>query len=285
MPSNPYKSPNEGADAEAYGVDEATGDSLTATVTLSTPGTGDSTMTAKGAAAGTLHSRQLTDLSIISMDSYIIKKHSLAHAVAQEKATLNGDTTATHMDSDTTASADFRKRYVGLRKMALGGPAAVDCGNWDQAVELLGKVRTNMGKYGVAAQQLAWVWSIKGYAKLRLLPEHRTWDKYGPLAANVTGEVAKHDGISVIVSEWNRDDLNAQGVYDGAVTSKTAGLLVFPGEFEVGEWVAFETVVAKELALRSMQTYVQSYMARAFRCQLDYTTEGVVGIGYNIDIS
>ncbi len=52
-----------------------------------------------------------------------------------------------------------------------------------------------------------------------------TLEKYGPAATIMTGELAKVDGISVLVSEKMREDVNASGFND-STTNVLATLLM-----------------------------------------------------------
>jgi HK97 family phage major capsid protein len=287
LPTNPYEYPNEGADVEAYGVSEATDDTGTATVNVGTPKTAKITFTAKDIAAGTLHSRQLTDKSIINILDYIMRKHTLAHSVATETGFVNGDVTTVHMDQDTTnpgTGTNCRKLWIGLRFMGLNNGTPIPLSTFDD--DHLMKIPESMGKYGIVPNASTWLAGIKTYFRMLKLEQLRTWDKYGPMATVVTGEIAKYAGHPLIVSEYMREDLADTGKYEtaGAHTFGTI-LLVYPEEFNVGTWQPFETVTARELFLRSLQVYVQSYQSLAFQCMVAYATDRVVGCGYGIDLS
>jgi hypothetical protein len=69
---------------------------------------------------------------------------------------------------------------------------------------------------------LAWIASIASYYKMLGLTEVLTLQNYGPQATVLQGELGKFDSIPIIVSEYQRQDLNASGVYDGVTKTKTA---------------------------------------------------------------
>ena len=59
-----------------------------------------------------------------------------------------------------------------------------------------------MGKYGVNPDRIFAITNIKTYLlSLMGLTNVRTFDKYGPKATILTGELAKVDGVPIIVSE------------------------------------------------------------------------------------
>ena len=90
-----------------------------------------------------------------------------------------------------------------------------------------------MGKYGVNPANLAIITGIKGYINLLNLKEVTTVDKYGAGATVLAGELAKVDGIPVIVSEWVREDLTAAGIY-GSGQTKTVLHFVYRDAYAVG---------------------------------------------------
>lgn len=282
MPTNPYKLPVVSSDATAYLISEATSDTETK-ITASTPGTKNVTLTAIKLAGRVLFSEELTEDSIIPVLGFVKSNISTALAVAQEDATINGDTSGTHQDSDVTSANDARKAYNGYRKLALSG-AKVDCSSF--TIDNLRSIRKAMGKYGVDPSKLAWVTGISVYSQLLSLKDSSgnpmviTVDKYGPNATIMTGELAKVDGCPVIVSEKIREDLNDSGVYDGSTTTKTLICLVYVPGFVYGDRRRV-TIKTKE-EIETDQQLLVATQRLDFEDVIDASTEKIVGLGYNI---
>jgi len=151
MPTNPFKLPIDGADAIAYLFSESTSDT-SSKITASTPGTKNVTFDAVKLACRVLVSTELEEDSVVAILPLLRDKIVQALAEAQENATINGDTAATHQDSDVTAATDTRKAWDGYRKVALAG-AKVSLSTFN--ITGLRAVRTAMGKYGVNPNNLA----------------------------------------------------------------------------------------------------------------------------------
>lgn len=278
MPTNPFKLPIDGADATAYLFGESTSDTATK-ITASTPGTNNVTFDAVKLACRVLASTEMEEDSVVAILPLLRDKIVRALAEAQENATINGDTDANHMDDDVTAATDVRKAWDGYRKLALSA-AKVDCSTFDKAS--LRAIRTAMGKYGVNPNELAWVAGLSVYNKMLGLDEVITVDKYGANATILTGELAKLDGIPVIVSEFVREDLNANGVYDGITTDKTVLPLVYRPAFLYGDRRNITLRVSQELYMETDQDVAIATQRLDFQPVQDATTETIVGLGYNI---
>ena len=233
MPSNPYKLPVNASDATGYLVAENTADDpSTKSFRPSTPGSSNVTLTASKLGARVQFSEELSEDSIIPILEYT--KNSLAQSIvdALENALINGDTTATHMDADVTQSYDARKAFKGLRKHAPDA-SQVSLSTFT-SVSTIRSMRSAMGKFGVDPSKLVILASAKGFIKMLGLAEVITVDKYGPAATVLSGELAKVDGISIVVSEFVRDDLNTVGVNDATTNSKGELIMVYVPAFLIG---------------------------------------------------
>lgn len=138
-----------------------------------------------------------------------------AQARAWETAILNGDTAGTHMDADVTSTADARTSWDGLRKMSIANSAngsLVDFGGSAVTLANCRKMRQAMGKFGVAVSELVWINSPDTYLQMVGLPETTTVDNFGPGATILQGALAALDGIPIINSEFQREDLDANAV-------------------------------------------------------------------------
>lgn len=278
MPTNPFKFPAEGADAVAYKQSQSTSDSATK-FTASTPGTTDITFTAAKLAARVLASKEVEEDSIIAIIPYIQSKIATALAEAQENSTVNGDTSGTHQDADVTDAADARKCWNGYRKLAATA-AKADLSTFTTAT--LRGLRKLMGKYGINPNDLAYVVSVSTFYKMLALDEVSTVDKYGPAAVILSGELGKHDGIPLVVSEFVREDLNAAGVQDGITETKTVLPLVYRPGFMYGDRRSVTIQVLREMYAETDQDGIIATQRLDFEPLHDETTEYIVGLGYNI---
>lgn len=276
MPTDPYKLPIEGADATPYLVAENTEDNGTNAATASTPGTGNVQFDAKKLGVRVFTSGEVEEDSIIPILDYVKGKIVKALVEGIEDATINGDTTATHQDSDVTSAVDHRKAWKGYRKLAISA-AKVDLATFSTAN--LRTLRSKMGKYGVDPNELAWVCSLTTYlTKFLGLTEVVAVDKYGPQATVLTGELAKFDGIPIIVSEKVRENLNASGVYDGVTTTKTQLNLVRRDQFLYGDRRTIKLESDRDIE-KDRTVTVASYRGDL---QPFNATDALVAVGYNI---
>ena len=154
-----------------------------------------------------------------------------ALAVAQETATINGDITAPHQDSDVTNPKDARKAWYGLRFRGLSASFAnckynVQDGTTEFTYTDIRKARKAMGKFGLFPGDLKLVVGLASYFAMLDFEQILTVDKYGAGATILSGELGRIDGIPIIVSEHVREDVNASGVYDGSTTNLSTIVLV-----------------------------------------------------------
>lgn len=226
MPTDPFKLPAKAiARKRAKQMSESKEDNA-AKAPAVTPGTRSITLDAKKLAARVLWSLDLDEDSIIAMGPFLRDEIIEAVGYALEGAYINGDTTATHQDTDTAAlAADVAEKvWKGLRKNALANSATVDLSTFN-AANLIA-MRTKLGRYGADPRKLAWIVSVVGLAKLMGLAELITLDKLGPQATILTGQVAQLFGSPVIVSEEVRDDVDATGVNGSSGNTKSTINLV-----------------------------------------------------------
>src|SRR3954447_5255097 len=104
MPTPTYKLPVEVGPATAYIVPENTADTGQTSITASQGGTGNVTFTATSLGAMTRISKELDQDSIVPLVPLIQRNLLRGLANGLENAVINGDTTGTHQDSDTTGS-------------------------------------------------------------------------------------------------------------------------------------------------------------------------------------
>lgn len=162
-------------------------------------------------------------------------KRELVDSIARgiESAIINGDLSATHMDSDITAGS-AEKSWSGLRYRALEAGSVVDFGGGAVDKTKLSDMRKLLGKYGVNPRELAWVFGPSGYTQAQKLEIVESLQNFGPNATVLSGALGIYNGIPVLVSEHMREDLNASGVYDGTTTTRSGILLVNTTRFMLG---------------------------------------------------
>lgn len=163
---------------------------------------------------------------------------------ALEIAILEGDTASTHQHTNTQipgasgvpASDSSERFFDGLRKRALAASLKVDAGAAQLNEGHLSSARKLMAKFGVNPAELALIAGPKGYNEMLQLDDVRTLEQYGPQAPVLTGELAKYEGMPVIVSEWLREDTDATGVNGatGGNNIKLSVLIVNRKRFMLG---------------------------------------------------
>jgi HK97 family phage major capsid protein len=278
MPTNPYDVPIAGSDASAYLVPESTSDTATK-ITASQPSTNKLRLSAQKLAARTIFSEESSEDMITPVLPWL--KDNLATVMAQsfENALINGDfTSVVHMDADSDVSSNVRKAYNGLRRQAKTGAVTQSVSSFSTAS--VRTIRTAMGKYGVDPRQLAWIVSPKGYQKMVGLAEVQTVDKYGPAATILSGELAKFDGIPILVSEHVREDLNATGYYDSTTTDNSVIILVWLPGFWIGDRRMMTLKTFEDIQVD--QTVLVTTMRAAFDSPHDEAVEKIVNIGYDL---
>ena len=277
MPANPWKLPTSLAEMTFHLIPESKSDEPSKTPSTQLT-TGDLTMTAKKLRARSLWSEEVEEESIIAVLPRIKDNIAKSATKAVEDAIINGDTTATHQDSDVTDSKDHRKIFKGLRKYAIANSYSADLSTFDKDTTLA-RI-TAMGKYGINISDLVWICSTVSYNKMRGLAELRTVDKYGPKATILTGEVGKLYGIPVVVSEKLRIDMNASGVYDGTTTSYSGIILVNHRMFALGNRGNWKLTVDFD---NDVDQYIMNVrFKKAFIPLDDETSEHIVEYGYKI---
>jgi len=271
MPTDPFKIPALTGFSTAKLGSEATAP------TASSLATANIVLDAKKLITYVPLSYELEEDSIIAVLPLIKDDIVKALARAQENAAINGDDSTSHMDNDVTNAEDVRKAWKGYRKLAISS-AKIDCAG-GVTRDKLRALRKALGKYGIDQNELAWVVGISVYNQMLSLPEVITVDKYGPNATVLSGELAKFDGIPVIVSEYVREDLNATGVYDGTTTSKTIAILVRQDAFVFGDRrdVLIETF--RDIKAQSIDVVASQRVAFSNRLP---ATDPIVGILYDI---
>lgn len=279
MPSDPYKVPTITANMSVYYISEQTGDSGTK-ITASDPTTSNFQLDAKKIGVRTPFSTEVEEDSIVPI--LAMARENMAEAIAHglESGVINGDTSGTHQDNDTTASTDVRKMFRGLRFHSLSNSAFnLTCSTPLTAANMRA-IRAQMGKYGVNPSNLFWIVGPIVYQKDILnLADVITVEKYGQSAVVLTGELARWDGIPIIVSEDTREDLNTAGVRDSTTQDNGVILLVHRPSWYWGTKRAFNQKVWENIE------YDQKFLVGTARHALatPITTEAVCVAGLDAD--
>ncbi|HCS49762.1 MAG TPA: hypothetical protein DIW61_16570 [Candidatus Aminicenantes bacterium] len=235
-------------------------------------------MTSKKLRARSIWSEELDANSIIPILPRVKDTIAKSAALAVEDVIINGDTTATHQDSDVTDSKDHRKAWKGLRKLVVS-TAFNDLGTFDK--DTVRGLLVDMGKYGLIPSEIAWLAGITSYNKLRGLTELLTVDKYGPQAMILTGEVGRLYGSPVIVSEKIRENLNATGVYDGVTTDNTLLFAVNKRAWILGNDGGWKLTVDFD---NDVDQYILNVRFRKDFICIYPATDTCVAIGYNVAV-
>jgi len=279
MPTDPYKLPALTADSTAFLVSEQLTDDPAPSArpfTASKPTTANLTMNAIKLGVRVNFSLELQEDSIIPVLEVIKNNMAIAMAAAWETAIINGDDSGSHQDADVVSATDARKAWKGLRKLGITNTALSS----PLTLANLRSMRSSMGKYAVDPSKLVFIVSAKGFMKLLGIDEVITLEKYGPNATVLQGELGKIDGISIVVSEFVRDDLNANGLFDVTSSGKSEILLVYVPAFLLG--------VRRKVTMKSFedvqldQTALVSSWRGTFIPVYDTATQIVVAEGVNL---
>jgi len=190
-----------------------------------TPGTGNVTLTAKKLGALTVFSEEINEDSIIAIVPFLRMKLGNAIANAIERAIIDGDIAATHMDFDVTNASDARKAWNGLRKDAISSATTYDVqvavGTTEPAgaltVQDFLRLRGLLDEaYAENPEDLVYVTSAATAIKILPAPELITVDKLGPNATIIRGQIGTIWGTPVVTSKYVRMNLAATGVNTSA---------------------------------------------------------------------
>jgi hypothetical protein len=297
MPTQPYELPLQLGRLTAYLASENTASSGQTALTKSSVAgmTGKLTLTAVDLAVEVLCSKHVEEDSLIAILPFLRSEVIMTLARGIEEAVINGDTTATHQDSDVHAlgATDRRKAWLGYRKLALANGYSVDFQGEGNGFdfETFMKVRAKHGKYGINPRELAWLLSLEVFFRALSLktsdgkPLVVTIDKFGLDATVKTGVLGIIGGSEVLVSEFCRDNLNASGVYDGTTTNRSAILSVHKPGFVFGNRRDARVQLLTELYAEYQQDALLSVIRKAFAPLRPIATHPAVAIGYNIALS
>lgn len=298
MPSNPYKWPvlTNGAIARKVGPVTA----LSPAQVFKT----DKTITFDAVKMTNQYAlpEELNEDSAVDMVRVIRQELIEGQEKAMEIAILEGDADGTHQHNFsqlpdvapgtlTSAVLDSPEHFFdGLRKRALAANLKVDAGGNAVTEAELSQARGKMGKFGVDPTALAVINSSKTYNQMLQLDDVRTLEQYGAQATVLQGELAKYEGMPVLVSEWLREDTDATGVNSATPANNIKGSIIIVNRkrFFVGTRRAIQVLVEKNRTQYDVLDMV-SFQRKAFQGVLkadgsNAAQESSVALIYNIGL-
>jgi HK97 family phage major capsid protein len=277
MPTNPYKWPLAKTRTTFYG-----NNSENTATTASDPATDGITIEAKKFMGQTNFSDELNEDAIVPVLNWLLTDMAASGAAAWESALINGDTTATHQDSDIHAITNAAEKQIkGFRKLALAvGALSVSFATGGITDANLRALKKALLKWGTKPKDLMLICGPMGQNDLEGLTEVRTVDKFGANASIVTGVLPRWAGIPIITSEAVRENLNASGVYDATTTTKGSILLVNRMEFLTGRRRDFRVRTEEDIETETTKV-VASFRKGFVPRETPSVTIRSLAIGYN----
>lgn len=299
MPSNPYKWPVLTNGAIARKVGEVTA--------LGTPQVFKTDKTIMFDAVKLTNQyalpEELNEDSAVDQVKVIRQELIEGQEKAMEIAILEGDTAAamhyasqlpdvaggTTIASIAASTPEAIFDGIRVRLLAAGASAGVNAGGNAVTEAELSQARAKMGKFGVDPSQLVVIPSPKTYNQMLQLDDVRTLEQYGNAGTVLTGELAKYEGIPVVVSEYLREDCSAGGKNtNGGANNTGTILLVNRKRWFVGTRRAIQILVEKNRTQYDVLDMV-SFSRKAFQAVLkadgsNYAQESSGAIIYNIGL-
>ena len=282
MPTSPFDLPARAlARVRGGRHTEQTADTGQTKIKKVTPGSRKITLEAVKFATTVLSSKEASEDEIIAVLRFLQEELLDLTAADLEDAVINGDTAGEHRDPDSNEADDPRKNWDGIRKTASTNEAERDQEGKDLTVAGLRANRKLMGKYGIDPGQLAHVIGLTSYIDLLSDTNVQTVDKYGAQATVLTGELGRADGVPLVVSEYVREDLNAEGVFDEETETRSVAATVHRRAFLRGTKRQLSVEFYRELYAEEDQdgTKISTRQALTER----YTGEKAVAVTINVD--
>lgn len=277
MPTEPFTMPTQTAKPKASIVAEGAAPA-TATLGAGKPTTANKNLATKIFKYFLDFTDEVVEDSIIAIVPFVRRWTTLGLARGEETMIVNGDATGAHMDSDITDAEQPEKGQDGLRQFGSSDTVGITdplAATEIRAIRLLLSVgfREN-------PNNLVYITSGLGLIRMMGITEILTIDKVGPQATIVQGQLAQFDGSPVIVSEHVREDLNASGVHDGAVTNRTIIIAAHVPSFVRGS--RRDPRVEIDKTIKTSVTTMVASMRRGFLDVQDNATFDNVAIGVGL---
>jgi HK97 family phage major capsid protein len=215
----------------------------------SSPGTSNIVLNAAKLIGITKYSYEADEDAIIAMLPFVTDNLASAAGDALEGAIINGDTTATHQDSDIHAVANHSsKLFKGLRKYANAGSTSRSLATGGISEANFLQLKKDMLRWGTQPRDLLCITGVKGYNDFLGLEKTLTAEQVGTDAARIlTGSAPSLFGIPILVSSQIREDLNNAGVYDGTTTTDGSFLIIHVPSFLMGVRRTFQIEVDRDV--------------------------------------
>jgi len=216
-----------------------------AAFTPTTPTTSNQSIAPMALAVRMILDQNALEDSIIPMLEELQRRQARALSDAIEDAIINGSLTATHEDAIASwnirsrwgsgglgTSADHRRLWDGLRRIAIARSAATDQGSGQTVAKIMEQLAGALGERGNVGTAIITSPEVM-FKKILTDTNLLTVDKAGALAATIiTGNVASIAGMRVVMSRFMGADLAASGLFtnSGALSGVIA---VCPEDFKV----------------------------------------------------
>lgn len=304
MPRSPFVLPVWISDLTAYAAAESTATTSDGMQDMSGTISANRTLTARLLGGYVAVSRNLEEDSIVPILSLLERALVQALANGIENAIINGDDTnfgatpGANQDSDITGKYAIEKAWDGLRYIGLsvaatkkdvGGTANLSsAANWNDYV--IG-ARKLLKRFGVNPADVALI--VGGSTNMNLLQnaDFRTAASLAGWAkpTQVSGAIGSFyggfepDGMTYVVSEYVRENLNASGVYDGVTTTKTHFILVNKKSWVLGRVRGVTLQMLKELFALTDQDGIVMTTRVAFQQPVaNHANNPHTVVGYNV---
>ena len=279
MPSNPFTYPLSTTRPVFYVGSEG------GTPTKSDPGTGNLILNAKKLIGQTDYSYEADEDALIAVLPQVLKGLSDSAAEALENAIVNGDTAATHQDSDIHAVAAHQaKLFDGIRKLTLAQASLkLSLATGGISTTNIGAMRKLLKRWGLNPKDLLIVAGVNAYNDLVMLPETLTAEKVGDKASAriFTGMAPNLLGMDIVASAAVREDLNASGVFDNTTTTKGSIFIIHKPSWITGVRRGFTLEQDRDISKQTK--FVVASFRRDFKPieSLANTKAAVMGFNYN----
>lgn len=289
MPSRSATWPIQTTQPALYRATEATVNNPSELV-KSSYGTSKITFTAETFAVALAVSPEFLEDAIVQIAPVLSQELVFACADGYESLIVNGDDTATHMDTGASYTSLNPETYEkGLRKYASAASktfdtqsatAGVGDGTTAFAAEDVRHARKLCGKMGKRPSEGVYLFSVAAWFRALNFTQLATAEKFGQRATWLLGDLETVDGANVYVSEHVREDLNASGVYTGSAAEHTEVIYFNRNGFRVGNRRGI-TVEFEKNILTQQWAFVAS-MRKSFQ-KMAASTLYPVALGYNVE--
>lgn len=292
MPTNPFDVPTQGSPSMATLAAEKTDVVSALEQTEQNFGTGKITLSAEKLRGRYQISVELTEDSAIAIMPLAQDEIIYSLVRAKDQCIVNGQETAQIDSGYSIGSTDARELCDGLRYEWLttinsgtaGSVAGQDLGTFTD--DTLRIIRGEMGKYGEMTDDLAWLFSIKGYLMrlLRDMPDYHTLEKIGLGAVILNGQIDSQDKIPILITEFLDDTQDGAAIYSGAGNTRSQCLLVHRPSWAVGIKRRDELLSQRDIMWDVIQ--LVAYLRMDFQpLRTPSSTNVTVNSGYNIDVA